>query len=389
MKAVLRGIAALYLLCASTSAFAGILPQPFGSFWVGYNQAWFGDYYPNWLTSNPVYNHFYNPPNLFPSKFETLTGNSLHLCTLPPPSPPSLMETWFQGMSNGNAKIVRIWVFPALQGIVPDQYNPPQQTVGVTSDLIANLNTVFSCARTHGLMVYVTALNGNDATYSPLQTYFKNLFNNSVAREAFKNSALGPLLDVLKANQAVIYAFDLINEIEAPLNAGYIPNGWTGARAWIQDMAAFVKARTTPWLLPVTSSAGWGWAVQEITFGLFSGLGPNFFYDLHVYTDSGTYSGETALCNKVSADGVPIVLGEFGQKSHVVDDDLQKTATYNFLSGATPPQHCFSSALAWMYEEGNVPGSEPWFSYLKPDGITPRKAYCTIKKFPASWLCPP
>jgi hypothetical protein len=370
MKAVLRGIAALYLLCASTSAFAGILPQPFGSFWVGYNQAWFGDYYPNWLTSNPVYNHFYNPPNLFPSKFETLTGNSLHLCTLPPPS---LMETWFQGMSNGNAKIVRIWVFPALQGIVPDQYNPPQQTVGVTSDLIANLNTVFSCARTHGLKVYVTALNGNDATYSPLQTYFKNLFNNSVARENFKNYALGPLLDVLKANQDVIYAFDLINEIEAPLNAGYIPNGWTGARAWIQDMAAFVKTRTTPWLLPVTSSAGWGWAVQEITFGLFTNLGLNF-YDLHVYADSGQYSGMTALCNKVSADKKQIILGEYGQKSQVVDDNLQYGATNQFISGAKT--HCFSAALAWMYET-----SQAWWAYWLPNALPPtfRRAYYLIQ----------
>src|ERR1700730_16498803 len=158
MKAIFRRIAALYLFCASTSAFAGNLPNT--SFWVGYNQAWFADYYPGWLTSNPVYNlPFYfggMPPQ---------PGTTLYV-----------IDKWFKGMADGNAKIVRIWIFPALQGIVPDQYNPPQQTAGLTKDLMigtpgpSNLETVFIKARTYGLKVYVTALNGNDATYSPLQT---------------------------------------------------------------------------------------------------------------------------------------------------------------------------------------------------------------------------
>jgi hypothetical protein len=48
MKAILRWIAALYLFCASMSAFAG-------SFSVGYNEAWFVYNFPAWLASNPTY----------------------------------------------------------------------------------------------------------------------------------------------------------------------------------------------------------------------------------------------------------------------------------------------------------------------------------------------
>src|SRR5262249_28563275 len=143
-----------------------------------------------------------------------------------------------------------------------------------------------------------------------------------------------------------------INEIEAPLNSAYTNFGWTQARGWIKNMTNFVKSRpcgagcvTGSWL-PVTSS-GWGSAVQEITLGLFSGLGLDF-YDIHVYADWGQYSGVTWLCNKVSADGVPIILGEYGQNSHTFDDNLQYGTTYNFLT--TAKTHCFSAALAWKYE---------------------------------------
>ena len=110
-------------------------------------------------------------------------------------------------------------------------------------------------------------------------------------------------------------------------------------------MTDYVKSISS-WL-PVTSSAGWGSAVQEITLGLFSGLDLDF-YDVHVYADWGQYSGVTALCNKVSADRVPIILGEYGQKSHTFDDTLQYWTTYNFLT--TAKTHCFSAALAWKYE---------------------------------------
>ena len=125
-------------------------------------------------------------------------------------------------------------------------------------------------------------------------------------------------------------------------------------------MTDYVKS-ISPWL-PVTSS-GWGSAVQEITLGLFSGLDLDF-YDIHVYADWGQYSGVTALCNRVSADRVPIILGEYAQNSHTYDDTLQYWTTYNFLT--TAKTHCFSAALAWKYET-----NELWWTYLnlKLNGI--------------------
>jgi hypothetical protein len=100
------------------------------------------------------------------------------------------------------------------------------------------------------------------------------------------NSLLGGrngVLDLMSLNKEVIYGFDLINEIESAINAGYF--SWTGAQAWIRNMTAIVKnSPCDPNAscktigdsngLSVTSSAGGGYAVQELTFGFFSGLRP-------------------------------------------------------------------------------------------------------------------
>jgi hypothetical protein len=219
-----------------------------------------------------------------------------------------------------------------------------------------------------------------------VRTWPANLLTNTnlnEGRDAFKTNALGPLLEMLNqfnlSNPGVIYAFELINEIEAPLNSSYFSDGWAGAQGWIKNVATFVKLNS-PWL-PVTASAGWGYAVPEITFGLFSNLNLDF-YDLHVYADGGQYSGETALCNKVSADGVPIILGEHGQKSQTIDDTLQYWTTYNFINGAKnfingAKGNCFWAALAWKYEASGAK-SQPWFGYL----VLPQ--YCSRYSYPFS-----
>jgi hypothetical protein len=353
MKFIPRWIAAICLLGASTLATAGTLPA--SGFWVGYNEAWFGSNYGTWLTSNPDY--------AAPSRFPATLG---------------VIDTWFAGMAKGNAKIVRIWLFPQLQGIVLGQSSPQSQSL--TSDFLYNLITVFWYAKKHGLMVYVTALNGNDMTTAVGIPYLKNFYYNLLSnkygeRDAFKSNIFAPVLAYMNwfntVYPGVIYAFDLMNEIEAPLNSSYFPTFWQGARDWIKNMAAFVKS-TSPWLA-VTASAGWSYSVLELTLGLFSGLGLDF-YDVHVYADSGKYSGQTSLCNKVWADGVPIILGEYGQKSQTYSDSTQYNATANFLYDAST--HCFSAALAWKYEDP----LQTWLTHLRPDG-TFRPAYYAIQYY--------
>ncbi|MGA7384828.1 MAG: hypothetical protein WBW81_09135 [Methylocella sp.] len=380
MKTMLRWTSALWMLSVSTMASAGSLPT---GFTVGYNEAWIENNYANWLASDPLFGE--------PSAFNN----------------GSLVSPMFLGMEAGNTKIVRIWLFPALQGICVNTSVPgtcPGATQGLTSEFVGNLKALFILAQANNLKLYITALNANDAngatpsnchptqSWCPTEyTYYQNLFSNSGgATTAYENNVLAPILNLMSQYQDVIYGFDLINEIEAAINAGFF-SSWTGARAWIQNMTKYVNTQAS-WL-PVTSTAGWGYAVQEVTLGLFSGLGLNF-YDVHIYLDSGKYSGQTALCSKTKSDKLQIVLGEYGQKSTTVSDTIQNTATTNFLNGAK--SSCFSSALAWKYETlGSIP---PYLSYLYitssgalstactstqmvPGPACPRPAYFTIKDF--------
>jgi hypothetical protein len=388
MKAILRQIAGLCLLCASTSAFAG-------NFSVGYDEAWFADNYPDWLASNPVYNLLFQTFQ-FSSKFSTTS---------------SVMDAYFATMASGGAKIVRIWVFPGLQGIQLDLSQPPgKQTVGLTLDakgnpeLIGNLQTVFIKAKKYGLQVQVTALNGVDmqavvdptSRLHPLQAYFENvLLNNGGERDNFKKKVLLPLLNLFNATatdengmrfqiREVIYGLDVINEIEAPLIAGYFPTYWLGARDFIQDMAKYAKLNSS---VPVTSSAGFSFAAFEILAGLFSGLGLNF-YDLHAYADYGLYPGLTLVCGRVLADRVPIILGEYGQSSQTTDNNRQSLTTASFLFRAKAT--CYSAALAWMYQTNLTPKfkyicttpGDPLCKYPPlANGIGFRPAYFVIQSF--------
>ena len=130
----------------------------------------------------------------------------------------------------------------------------------------------------------------------------------------------------------------------------------------------------------MTSSAGGAGgdlAAFEIISGLFSGLGLDF-YDAHVYADGGVLPSVTEMCNKVSADGVQIILGEYGQKTQSTNDILQFLTTANFLS--TAKTTCFSAALAWMYEINVIPTQVFYLTYLRPDG-TFRPAYHVIQSF--------
>src|SRR5262245_45413406 len=88
MKTMLRWTSALCMLSLSTMASGQSLPP---GFTAGYNEAWVENY-GNWL----AYNQLFPLPSAFSS---------------------GLVSAMFSGMSQGNAKIVRIFLFPALQGI--------------------------------------------------------------------------------------------------------------------------------------------------------------------------------------------------------------------------------------------------------------------------------
>lgn len=268
------------------------------------------------------------------------------------------------GISEAGGNLVRIWLWPVPQGytLAP----APPQTQQVSQEFLDNVDTTLTEARKRGLWVYVTLLDGNTIAEvaEPLHTYGVNLLNNYGGElVAFQDKALAPLLTVLDAHQDNVFGIDIINEIQAAYKKGVFPDANLGPRAFILGTAAFIKARS-PWVR-VTSSAGWpddifqSGAQYDIAKGFYSGLGLDF-YDVHAYSDSGTYPGATAMCQRAAMDGVPVYLGEFGQKSESMDDTLQYNATASFLNNSLTL--CLSGAFAWRYD-----AAEKWWAFVRPD----------------------
>ena len=98
---------------------------------------------------------------------------------------------------------------------------------------------------------------------------------------------------------------------------------------------------------------------------------------MHFYNDSGSV-GRCEDYKKLSKQGVRLQLGEFGQLTTTLSDELQSEITANFLKTA---KNCgFMAALPWRLVEwrgGNDP--EERFSYVNPTG--PRRAYYVFKDF--------
>lgn len=314
------------------------VPDAVSSFVVGYNEAWFGQYFQNSFTDG------------FNEAAITQTMSN---------------------MKAGGASIVRLWLFQNRQGLVLSGGAP--RTSGIESIMLVNLEKTIAIARALKIKIYFTLWDGNvmPKESSELRDYYYNLLNNKYGEgDAFNTYVLTPLLTLLNENQDIIYALDLMNEIQAPVYNGYWSSIWSGPRTWIQTTRNFVKSKSS-WL-KVTSSAGWGWAAADIVNGMFTGLGLDF-YDLHVYDDNGNIPAVTNVCLVAKRDGVPIILGEFGQMTKNDDDNLQKNSTEKFLNNAK--NSCFSGALAWRFDS-----QEETWRFQRADGSF-RPAYDVIKNF--------
>jgi len=323
----------------------GVLPpMVLPDFLVGYNEAWFGDNYSTDMTTN----------------FDL-----------------DYVDRTLDGIVAANGHVVRLFLFEFAEGITWNMTDPAPRIGGVSPALIANLDVVLAHARARGLWVYLTGLSAYEASRAPepYATFFHDLYNNTSGElDKYETLVLGPVLDVVNAHKDNIYAFDLVNEIEDANNANMFADRWAAPRAFIAHMRTFVRTKS-PWLA-VTSSAGIGNPAADVALGFFSGLGLDF-YDIHEYSDTGEYAGATSVCDRAASDGVFAILGEYGQLSERIDDNLQTTSTAAFL--ANSKRLCFKAAIAWRYDYTALNISN-WFNFVRADG-TYRPAVDVVRKY--------
>ncbi len=324
-------------------------PAPGSPFAVGYNQAWIDQSFGRDLTAS----------------FD-----------------PAAVERLMRTVRDSGGSVVRLWAFEGRQKegcVFQDRYT---RTIGLEPGFLDHVAAVNDSARRHGVKVYWTVFDGNWFWDRGDRWAFihYNILNDRFGETGdFERAALGPFLDVLARYPDVVYALDLMNEVEGSMHHWFWPDGWEGARRWVRREAAFAHARL-PWLR-VTASAGWHTAVDDLTARRFSGLGLDF-YDLHLYNDTGAIPRAASLRYLSASTRRPIVLGEFGQAREARDDALQARTTRAFLANARAAG--FAGALAWRLDDYR-PYDPTWthrHSYLI--GGRPRPAVAEMRRFAAS-----
>lgn len=295
-------------------------------FVLGYNQAWFGHSYGRSFTTD----------------FDETRVREMFLKT-----------------REGGGSVIRLWFFEIMQGLELGDDAP--KVKGLRPGFLENIEKTLRISRETGVAVYLTLMDGNGmpAENSPMRDYYWNLLNELHGEgDAFRERALKPFLELAHRYRDTVFALDLMNEIQAPIARHYWKDAWNGPRAWVLRHARFARA-LAPWL-KITSSLGWEHAPRDLMRGLVSGLELDF-YDLHLYDDDPTGHIFIWTCDRSRRDRVPILLGEFGQKTQTDDDRLQLSSTRAFLKHARGS--CYRGALAWRLD-----AAEKTWRFLREDG---------------------
>lgn len=329
------------LATVSSQALEQVVRPAGGKFEIGYNEDWFGDDY--------LY-----------SMIKTFDINYVNKV--------------FSDIKANGGDIVRVYLFQVRQGLIIKQYAP--QTVGIEPVMFANIKSVLDSAKAHGLKVYFTLMDANAMPPPPqseLRDYYYNYLHNKYGeQDAFNNNVLTPLLDLMSQYKDNIYGIDQANEIQAAIKHQYwgFFDQFDGPRRWMKSTRDFIKSKA-PWVRVTTTAMG----PADIVSGLHTGLGFDF-YDVHIYNDKGEIPYFYKICEIVKKSGIPIIAGEFGQLTKVLDDDLQAKVTWNLLNNAK--NQCFSGAIPWRWD-----AADTVWRYQRPDGSL-RPAVEVLKRFKAS-----
>ncbi len=266
---------------------------------------------------------------------------------------------------------LRVWLFEGqpCEGVIYDLHDP----VGVDQQFLANIRRVGELAREERVKLYWTGFDGNFFG-PPSGIEFDrrwNILNDKYGfGTRFQQNVLGPVLDAIMEKPDTVYAFDVMNEIQGSMHHNFWPDGWDGARRFMSGWTRFVHGRAKG--LRTTVSSGWGDSIKDLLKGRFDGLGLDFL-DVHMYSDSTRIEKGKELVARARSQGVPIVIGEIGQKKQAIDPTLQARIVKGVVEDAK--KLGFAGVFVWRLIDEQA--HDKRFSFW--DGDVPRPAVAVMK----------
>lgn len=256
----------------------------------------------------------------------------------------------------GGSSVVRMWLFEGAEpgSLLWDGH----RMVGVRSDAQDHLIDFLKRARSHGQKVYLTLFDSWSKWESHPQIEVRNRWWNLLnqkfgAYEAFFDHVLRPTLQRISREGLLdqIFAVDFMNEWDSLLPRGQFEQSYSSARDLLCRLSRDV--RVLPERVRMSASVIlW----QGASLGLQTALACMDLLDFHVYDDWASMPGLRSIVARAHRQGIPVVLGEFGQLSHAYDDELQARLTQRFLTQAR--EAGLEAALAWRLSDVR-PGNNP------------------------------
>lgn len=299
------------------------------------------------------------------------------------------------GVAGAGATVVRMWLFEGLdpEGVLWDGaavaprpgVHPSarrSRPTGIDRRKLENLRTFLRLAAAREVKVYLTLFTGNvyltarrRGGQPQRRAEWWNLLNDRYGvGQAWRQQVLAPVLEVCAQRRDAIFAVDLMNEGNALVRAGWFQGGWRGAARFVRTWRAAIRAA-----LPVPVGMSYGHH-DGIDAFLDQRLGPDDvdFYDVHMYDDSGTMTRGDTFARHVATCGRPVYVGEFGQGSEAIDDEVQRRAARNFLHNAHAAG--VAAALGWRLIDER-PGTHPQERHSFTRDGRWRPAYREVQRF--------
>jgi hypothetical protein len=345
--------------------------SPGDKFVVGINKGWFGNKYDHDLGFNQfsigrLYRNVITDPNL-PDPSPELPYLSSHVEELQ--SFFRKLRVGIQQSELGNRPVVRIWAFERFEGL---RFDSEGYVIGIDSELLQNLNTIFETANGFGLKIYLCLLDswsiyqgpppsivtlGRQEQYLSLQQTWKKLIRlivkDTEGRQKFLHNAIHPLLENVNTHPN-LFAIDLFNEPEGLIQKDGPEFKFSTILDYIKDVSNYIRSINSN----IKISCGFQKYTTVKTNSKILGEYLDFF-DFHEYNKDGNL----VSYNQTDFVGKPCIVGECGYPVGTASSDL------NVLSAI---QHFFENSNSKGYA-----GCAAWFEdYENKDKIID-----VIKKF--------
>jgi len=274
------------------------------NWFVGINIPWFGAH---------MYGHDIGYNQLFPGTIPYLNTN--------------LKEIQNQfGSLNGAAKIIRIWLFEGLEGLMfssSSSFSPQDIVTGIDkSAFIPNVCRILTEGEKNGFQVYFTLFNSWDVEYPPQPAKRSLLLNIINDPRPFITNALSTLLSNTGQHPS-ISGIDIMNEANGLLSGGGgrpVVSEPLFARNFITPIASEIKRVNKN--LAVTTSFSSNQIDLAMSFANSTDLLPVLnIIDIHAYhpttTDIINYFAKIEDSARRHNNKKAIILGEIGDATSI------------------------------------------------------------------------